>query len=79
MTLDFELTQNRPAEQKKIFYRIFSVQYCHNLKNITPSGNLKLNYLGIFQSFKFRTLMGKIQPISPKLDFTPNTLGCYGC
>jgi len=42
------------------------------------SENLKFNYLGIFQSLKLRILMGKILSISLKLNFTPNTLGCYG-
>jgi len=54
------------------------VQYLHNLKNITSSGNLKFNYLGIFQSLKWRISMGKILSISLKLNFTPNTLGCHG-
>jgi len=43
-----------------------------------PSGNLKFNDLVIFKSFKFRILMEKILLISLKLNFTPNTLGCYG-
>jgi len=43
-----------------------------------PSGNLKFINLGIFQSLKMRILMEKILPISLKLNFTPNTLGCYG-
>jgi len=43
-----------------------------------PSGNLKFNYLGIFQSLKLRILKGKILSITLKQNFTPNTLGCYG-
>ena len=43
-----------------------------------PSGNLKFNYLGIFQSLKLCISMGKILLISLKLNFTPNTVGCYG-
>jgi len=43
-----------------------------------PSGNLEFNNLGIFQSLKLRNSMGKILAISLKLNFTPNTLGCYG-
>jgi len=39
--------------------RIFSVQYCHNLKKYHPLGNLKYTNLGIVQSLKFRILMGK--------------------
>jgi len=43
-----------------------------------PSGNLKLNNLGIFRRVKRHNLMGKILPIPLKLHFTRNTLGCYG-
>jgi len=43
-----------------------------------PSGNLKLNNLGIFQSLKFRILMEKILLISLKLNFSSNSLGCCG-
>jgi len=32
-------------------------------KKYHPSGNLKLNYLGIFHGLKLRTLMGKILPM----------------
>jgi len=48
------------------------------LKKYHPSEKLKFNNLGIFQSLKFRILMGKILPVSLNLNFTPNTLGCYG-
>jgi len=43
-----------------------------------PSGNLKYNNLGIFQSLKLCNLMGKILRVSLKRNFTRNTLGCYG-
>jgi len=66
------------GNKKKLFKRISSVQYCHDLKKYQPSGKLKFNNLGIFQSPKFRILMEKILPISLKLNFTSNTLGCYG-
>jgi len=56
----------------KYFKGSFSVQYCHNLKNNHPSGNLKLNNLGIFQSLKLRILLENIIPISLKLNFSPN-------
>jgi len=46
-------------------------------KQYHPSRNLRLNYLGIFQSLKLRILMEKILSISLKLNFPPNTLGCY--
>jgi len=47
-------------------------------KKYHPSGNLKYNNLGIFQSLKLRNLMLKILQISLMLNFTPNTLGFYG-
>jgi len=47
-------------------------------KKYHPSGNLNFNNLSIFQSLKFCILMEKILPISLKLNFTPNTFGCYG-
>jgi len=40
--------------------------------------NLNFNNLGISQSLKFRIFMGKNSSNSRKLNFTPNTLGCYG-
>jgi len=60
------------------FPPIFSVQYYQNKKKISPSENPKFNYLGIFQCLKLRNSMGKIVGISLKLNFTPNTLCCYG-
>jgi len=38
---------------------------------------LKFNISSIFQSFKFRILIKKVLPISLKLNFIPNTSGCY--
>jgi len=46
------------------------------LKKYHPSGNLKFNNLGIFQSLKYRILLEKILQMSLNLNFTPNTLGC---
>jgi len=46
-------------------------------KKYHPSGNLKFDYFGIFQSLKLRILKEKIISISLKLNFTPNTLGSY--
>ena len=43
-----------------------------------PSGNMKFNNLGIFQSLKLRMLMRKILPLSLKLHLIPNTVGCNG-
>ena len=47
-------------------------------KKYHSSGNLKVNYLGVFQSSKLRNFMGKILRYSIQLNFTQNTLGCYG-
>jgi len=38
-------------------------------KKYLPSGNMKLNYLGILQSVTLLILMGKILSISVKLNF----------
>jgi len=65
-------------KQKKIFLRIFSVQFRRNQKEISPSGNQKFYNLGIFQSLEFRISMKKFAQISLKLNVTPNVLGCNG-
>jgi len=44
-------------------------------KKYQPSGILKFNNLGIFQSLKLRILAEKILPISFGLNFTLDTLG----
>jgi len=46
------------------------------VKKISP--HLKFNILGICQSLKLRILAEKNLPVSLNLNFTPNTLGCYG-
>jgi len=66
------------GNREKYFRGSFQLQYCRNLKKYQPSGNLKLNNLGIFLGLKLRIFMGKILSISLELNFTPNTLGCYG-
>jgi len=63
--------------KKNILEDLFSL-VLSKFKNYRPSGNLKFNTLGIFQSLKLRALRGKILPISLKLNFTPNNLGCSG-
>jgi len=70
-----KLTHYRPAMafgNRKIYFTGFFQFSIHR------SGNLKFNYLGIFESLKLRILMETILPISLKLNFTPNTSGCYG-
>jgi len=57
--------------------RIFLVQYCQ-FKKYHPSGNLKFNNLGLFQSLNLRILLEKNLLISFNVHFTPNTVGCYG-
>jgi len=65
-----------PLSNRKKYFRgsfqfsIVTVQKYH------PCGNLKFNYLGIFQTLKLRILMGRILSTSLKLNVTPNTLGC---
>jgi len=62
-------------KQKKIFERIVSV--LSRFKKYHPSGNLKLNNLGIFKSLKLHILVEKILANSLNLNFTPHTLGCF--
>jgi len=62
------------TEKKNILEDLLS-SVLSPFKNYHPSGNLKFNNSGIFQSFKFRILKEKILPISLKLNFTPNTWG----
>jgi len=75
------ITHYRPAmpfgNRKNILEDLFS-SALSQFKKYHPSGNLKLIYLGIFQTVKFRILMEKILLISLKQNFTRNTLGCYG-
>jgi len=75
------LTHYRPTmpfgnRKKNILDDVFSA-VLSQFKKYHPSGILKLNYVGILQSLKLRNLMEKILRKSPKLNFTPNTLGCY--
>jgi len=63
--------------KKYILEDLFS-SVLSQLKKYPPSGNLKCNYLGIFQSLKLHILMEKILSISLKQNFAPNTLGCFG-
>jgi len=63
---------NRKINLNDLFRSVLS-----QFEKYQPSGNLVFNNLGIFQSLKLRTLMGEILRISLKLNFTPNTLGCY--
>jgi len=77
-----QLTLFRPAmtigkRKKNTLGDLFSSVLLQS-KKYHPSRNLKSNNLGIFQSLKLRNLMGKSLRISLKLNFTPNTLGCYG-
>jgi len=65
------------AAEKFILEFLFS-SILSQFKKYHPSGNLKFKYSGIFQCLKLRILIEKILSISLKLNFTPNTLGCYG-
>jgi len=75
------LTHYRPAMpfgNRKFILQDFSSSVSLRFKKYYPSGNLKLSYLGIFQTLKLRISMKKILTISLKLSFTTDTLGCYG-
>jgi len=76
------LTHYRPempfGNRKKNILEDLSSSVLSQLKKYHCSGNVKFNNLGIFQSLKLRILVKKILPFSRKLNFTPNTLGCYG-
>jgi len=65
------------GNRKKYFRGSFSSALLQ-FKKYHPSESLKFNNFGIFQSLKLRILVEKILPVSLKLNFTPNTLGCYG-
>jgi len=65
-------------EQKKNILKDLFCSVMSKFEKYNPSGNVKFNNLGIFQSLKLRHLMGKILRISAKLNFTPNTLDCCG-
>jgi len=58
-----KLTHYRPAqcrsETEKFILEELHSSVLSQFKKIHPSGNLKFNYLGIFQSLKFRILMEK--------------------
>jgi len=75
------LTRYRPASrsetEKFILEDLFS-STLSQFKKFHPFGNLKSNNSGIFQRLKLRILVGEIPPICLELNFTPNTLGCYG-
>jgi len=64
-------------KQKKNSWDLFN-SILSLLKKYHPSGSLKFNNFGIFQSLKLRILVVQILPISLKLKFTPYTLDCYG-
>jgi len=65
-------------KQKNINEDLFSSFLSQFKKKYHSSGNLKFNNLGILPSLKLPILVGKNLAISLKLDFTPNTSGCYG-
>jgi len=63
-------------QKKNILEDLFTLVVLH-FKKHHPSGNLKFNSSDIFQTLILRILIEKILPISLKLNFTLNTLGCY--
>jgi len=67
-----------PFGNRKKYFRGFFSSVSLQYKKYHPSGNLIFNLFWHFQSLKLRILMEKILSISLKLNFTPNTSGCYG-
>jgi len=67
----------RLETEKNILENLFS-SILSQFKKYHPSGNLKFNNSSNCQSLKLRISMEKNPPNSLKLNFTPNTLGCYG-
>jgi len=67
----------RSEKENNILEDLFS-SVLLQFKEYHSFGNLKFNNLGIFQSLKSRILKEIILPISLRLNFTPNTLVCYG-
>jgi len=65
-------------KQEKNILKDLSSSVLSQLKIYHPSGNLIFIDSCIFQSLQFRILIEKVLPISLKLNFTPNTLGCCG-
>jgi len=59
--------QCRSATEKFNLEDLFSSVLSQFYKKYHPSGNLKLNYLSIFQSLKLRILMETILSISLKI------------
>jgi len=62
--------------KKNILEDLFSSAFSQ-FKKYHSSENMKFNNLGIFHFLKLRILQEKIVLTSLKLNFTPNTLGCY--
>jgi len=66
-SIDIPLAHYRPAMpfgNRKMILEDLSSLVLSQFKKYQPPGNLKLNYLGIFQSLKLRISMDKILSIS---------------
>ena len=70
--------QAMPFGNSKKYLEHLSSSILSQFKKYHSSGNLKLNNLHNIQSWKLCILTEKILPISLELNFTPNTLSCYG-
>jgi len=66
------------GNEKNHFKGSFRLSILSQFQKYHLSENRKFNNLGILQISKLRVLEEKILPISIKLNFTPNTFGCYG-
>jgi len=77
MLLLFSVQRCRSETDKIILEDLFS-SVLSQFKKYHLSENIKFHNLVILQSLKLRKLVGKILPISHKLNLSPNTLGYYG-
>jgi len=67
-----------PFGNRKIILKDLSSSALSQFNKYRPSEKLNINNFGIFQILKLRIFVRKILPVSLKLNFTPNTFGCYG-
>jgi len=68
-----DVVRNQKKKLEDLFSSVLS-----QCKKYHPPGNLRFNYLGIFEGLKLLISMQNILSFSLKLNITPYTLGCYG-
>jgi len=76
-----QLTHYRPAipfGNRKKYFRGSSEFSIATIQKIYHPRKTEINYLGISESLQLRITLEKFLSSSHKLNFTPNTSGCYG-